>query len=292
MKGRIWIGLVAVIAAIAAIAVLSGGGGGRGGSLDPVAQAAETTTHVGGAHVALSGSVSISSLATPITITGRGAFNFKTDEGDLEMTMGGFPPSVTARLSGRELKMRELFKAGSIYIGSPLFAGSLPRGASWMRLDIGRVQQAIGLDPSSLTNGGADPAAYLRFLKASGGSSHLVSHETLRGVSTAHYSGTIDLLKALEAQPSSDRAKLRAAFSKIEAQTGLRELPVGVWIDSHGLVRKVSLTMSVGAGAQHGDVAISVEYFDFGPTPSISAPPASEVFDATGHSLQSLSPGG
>lgn len=185
--------------------------------------------------------------------------------------------------------MREIFKSGSIYIGSPLFAGTLPKGASWMRLDIARVQQSIGLDPSSLTNGGADPAAYLRYLIASGGASHLVSHDTLRGVSTSHYGGTVDLLKALEAQPSADRNKLRAAFAKIAAQTGLRKLPVDVWIDSHGLVRKVSLKMSVGAGGQHGDVAIAVEYFDFGPTPSITAPPASEVFDATGQSLQGLS---
>jgi hypothetical protein len=289
MRGRIWIGLATAIVVVAAIVAFSGGSGG--GALNPVAQAAETTTQTDGAHVALSGSVSISGLATPITLTGEGAFNFKANEGGLEMSMAGFPSSVTARLSSSDLQMHELFKAGSLYVGSPLFAGTLPTGVKWMRLDLARIQQAIGLDPSSLMNGGTDPTALLRYLKASGGS-HLVSHELVRGVPTARYTGTIDLLKAAESQPSSDPAKLRAAFAQLIAQSGSRNLPVSVWIDSRGLVRKMSLTMSVGVGAQRSDVALSVEYFDFGATPSIAVPPASEVFDATGQTLQSITPGG
>ncbi|HEX3517776.1 MAG TPA: hypothetical protein VHT29_01930 [Solirubrobacteraceae bacterium] len=289
MRGRIWIGLATAIVLVAVIVTFSGGSGG--GGLNPVAQAAEATTQTDGAHVALSGSVSISGFATPITITGQGAFSFKANEGELEMSMAGFPSSVTARLSGSDLEMHEIYKAGSLYIGSSLLAGSLPTGAKWMRLDIAQVQQAIGLDPSSLMSGGTDPTALLRYLKASGGS-RLVSHELVRGVPTAHYTGTIDLLKAAESQPSSDPAKLRAAFSKLIAQSGLRNLPVSVWIDSHGLVRKMSLTMSAGLGAQRSDVALSIEYFDFGATPSIVAPPASEVFDATGQTLQSITPGG
>jgi hypothetical protein len=98
-------------------------------------------------------------------------------------------------------------------------------------------------------NGGTDPTALLHYLKASGGS-HLVSHELVRGVTTARYTSTIDLLKAAESQPSSD------------PQRCARPSP------------------------------LSVEYFDFGATPSIAVPPASEVFDATGQTLQSITPGG
>src|SRR5664280_911872 len=154
-----------------------------------------------------------------------------------------------------------------------------------------RGKQAVGLDPGSLTSGGTNPAQYLQYLKDAGGSSTDVGHEAVRGVATTHYEGKIDLLKAAEAQPGSNRAQLRAAFDKLIAETGLRSLPVGVWADGHGLVRKVSLALSVAASGQQVKAAIQSEYYDFGSTPSISLPADSEVFDMTQQALQSLTPG-
>jgi hypothetical protein len=290
MKVRIPIAVLAAVAVIAAILIFSSGGR-TGGALDPVAQAAETTMHARGAHMSLTGTVTVSNVAIPITFSGTGSFNFNAHEGDLTLTMAGFHESVSSKLHGDFLQMTELFKSASIYIGSPLFAGKLPGGARWLRLNIARFQQAVGLDPGSLTSGGTNPAQYLQYLKDAGGSSTVVGHEAVRGVATTHYEGKIDLLKAAEAQPGSNRAQLRAAFDKLIAETGLRSLPVGVWADGHGLVRKVSLALSVAASGQQVKAAIQSEYYDFGSTPSISLPADSEVFDMTQQALQSLTPG-
>lgn len=288
MKARVPLVLLAAIAVLAAVLISTGGSGG-GGALDPVAQAAETTTHAGGVRMSLRGSVTVPGVASRLTFSGQGSFNFKAHEGDLTLTMAGLPQSVTSKLNGASLQITELFKASSIYIGSPLLSGKLPGGARWMRLNLARFQQAVGLDPSSLTSGGANPTQYLQYLKAAGGSSSIVGHEAVRGVATTHYAGKIDLLKAAEAQPGANRSQLRGAFQKLVSETGLQTLPVDVWIDAHGLVRKVSVALRVAAGAQPVKTSIQSEFYDFGPTRSITAPVDSEVFDMTQQALQNLS---
>jgi len=289
MKARVPIAVLAVLAAIVVIVLVSSGGGSSGGALDPVAQAAGTTTRVDGARVSLSGTVSASSLGTQITIRGQGAFNFAAHDGSLTLSVGGLPANVSSQLPGGSLEVEELFKSGSVYIGSSLFAGKLPSGARWVRLDLARVQHALGLDPSSLTSGGADPTQYLQYLKQAGGSK-IVGHDAVRGVATTHYAGSIDLLKAAEAVPGSDRSQVRAAVEKLSSQSGLHDIPVGVWVDARGLVRKVSITASLAASAQQADVAIDMEFYDFGSTPSVRQPASSEVFDMTGQALQNISP--
>jgi len=292
MKARLWIAAIAVVAVIAAVVVGGAGAGSRGGALDPVAQAAETTMRAGGAQMSMRGSVSVAGAPGAITLSGQGSFNFAADEGTLTMAMGGLPQSLAARLHGAPLQITELFKANALYMGSPLFDGRLPGGARWMRLDLARFQRALGLDPGSLTNGGANPAQYLEYLKAAGAVTAVVGRERVRGVPTTHYSARIDLLKAAEAGPGSDRSQVRSTFEKLIARTGVRTLPVGVWIDRQGLVRKVAIELAMTTAGQRATASVVTEYHDFGPTPSISVPGGAEVYDLTDQALQSLSPAG
>ncbi|HEX3519476.1 MAG TPA: hypothetical protein VHT29_10630, partial [Solirubrobacteraceae bacterium] len=114
-------------------------------------------------------------------------------------------------------------------------------------------------------------------------------HEALRGVATTHYAGRIDLLKAAEAQPGADRSQLRAAFGKLVSATGLKDLPIDVWIDAHGFVRKIAIALSLAAAGQQVKTSIQSEFYDFGPTQSINVPADSEVFDMTQQALGGLS---
>jgi hypothetical protein len=287
MKARFSLILLVAIVAVAAV-LLSTSGGGGGGALDPVAQAAQATTQVGGVQMSLQGSVTVSGVANELTFSGQGSFNFKAHEGSLTLTMAGLPQSVTSQLGGASLQMTELFKSASIYMSSPLLSNKLPGGARWMKLNLARFQQGIGLDPSSLTSGGANPTQYLQFLKAVGAKSQIVGHETLRGVASTHYAAKVDLLKAAEAQPGANRTQLREAFQKLTSATGLQSLPVDVWIDAHGLVRKLSVALSMDAAGQQVKTSVQSEFYDFGPTQSITVPADSEVFDMTKQALQNI----
>jgi len=289
MKIRVPIAVLCVLAVIAVVLIATSGDGSGGGALDPVAQAAETTTHVDGAQMSLKGSVTVPGFATALSFSGQGSFNFKAHEGNLTLSMSGLPEAVTSKLHGAPLQITELFKASSIYIGSPLLSGKLPGGARWLRLNLTRFQQAVGLDPRSLTSSGANPTEYLQYLKAAGAGASVVGHDSIRGVATTHYTSKIDLLKAAEAQPGANRAQLRGAFQKLIAESGLRNLPVNVWIDGRGLVRKIAIELGVSAAGQQVKASVESEFYDFGATPSIKAPAGSEVFDMTQQALQGLS---
>jgi hypothetical protein len=286
MKPRIARASLAVIAGLALALAVSGCGAGA--TLDPVAHAADATTRAGGAQVTFSGSVGAPGLGFSLALSGHGQFNFRAHEGSLALAISGLPASAQARLGASSLEMNELFKAGSVYVGSPLFAGKLPGGARWVRLDLARVGGALGLDPSSVMSGSADPSQFLQYLKASGGIS-VIGRDSVRGVPTTHYAGGLDLQKIAEAQPGSERAQARAAFQKVISQLGTATVPVEVWVDRQQLVRKVAIALHVQPQGQAIDVQLAAEYFGFGPTPSVTAPARSEVFDITQNALQGLS---
>jgi hypothetical protein len=292
MKARPFIALLGGLAAIAALVGSASGCGSTSATLDPVAEAAQTTTHAGGALVSITGSITSPNTGTTLTLEGQGSMNFSAHEGNLVLVMSGLPASLQSRLHGRSLQMSELFKSGSLYIGSPLFAGQLPGGARWLRLDLTRLGQAIGLDPTSLASGGADPTATLKYLSAGGGTASIVGHEAVRGVATTHYAGTLDLLKAAEAAPHANRAELRAAFRKLITAAGGARVPVEAWVDSHHLIRRISIALTIDANGHKVQTKVQLEYHDFGPTPSVNAPAASDVFDITPEALGSLRSGG
>jgi hypothetical protein len=286
MKPRIAFALLTVLGGLAP--ALAASGCGTSATLDPVAHAADSTTHARGAQVAFSGSIGAPGLGFSLTLSGHGQFNFAAHEGSLALSISGLPASAQAKLGTSSLEMNELFKSGSVYVGSPLFAGKLPGGARWLRLDLRRVGGALGLDPSAAMSGGADPSQFLQYLKASGGITP-VGQESLRGAPTTHYTGNLDLEKVAAAQPGSDSAQVHAAFQKVIAQLGAKTIPVEVWVDRQDLVRKVAIALHMHPQGQAIDAQVQAEYFGFGPTSSVTPPARSEVLDITQNALQGLS---
>jgi hypothetical protein len=263
----------------------SSNGSAGSSTIGPVAEAADVTARAAGAQVALSGNVHAGGLT--MTISGQGSFDFPAHEGTFAMSLSGLPEAALRALHTSSVTIDELFKSGSLYVGSPLFAGKLPHGAKWMKLDLATVSRTLGLNPSSLTSGGADPAEYLRELRSAGADVKVVGHEKVRGEETTRYAATVNLQKALEAHGASSKAASEA-LSKLSSTLGGTNLPVEAWVDGKGLLRKVRIKLSGQAIAAD----VGVEYFNFGATPAVTAPAASEVFDATGAAAQGLSSSG
>jgi hypothetical protein len=281
--------LTLALAGAIALAVSSSGCGSSGAVLDPVAQAADATSLLGGAHIALAMQVSAGGLPTPLTISGVGFFNYKTHEGTLSMDMTGFPSTSATSLPSGSLHMEELFTSSAVYVGSPLFAGKLPGGAQWMKIDVSKVGQAIGLNLQQLAGGQSNPAQFLEYLKASGGTVTPVGHELVRGVATTHYKGAIDLNRVADVLPSAGREEIRAALAKLIAQTGSPSIPVDVWVDAHRLVRRIAMALAIASGGQQAQTRMTIELFRFGSTPAVIPPPQAEVYEATQAALSGLS---
>jgi hypothetical protein len=67
---------------------------------------------------------------------------------------------------------------------------------------------------------------------------------------------------------------------------------VEVWVDAHKTVRRLTMDLSAAASGQRFTVHFEVELFDFGPTPPVTTPSESEVFDATKTALVGLGSSG
>jgi hypothetical protein len=292
MRVHAGVRLTLALAATLALAVCASGCGSSSAVLDPVAQAADATSHVGGAHMTLEVQVRAAGLPAPFTISGVGFFNYKTREGSLSLDMTGLPSTAASSVPSGSLHMEELFKSSAIYVGSPLFAGKLPGGAQWMKIDISKFGPAIGLDLRQLAGGQSNPAQFLEYLKASGGTVTPVGHELVRGVATTHYKGAIDLNKVADVLPSRNRDQLRAALAKLVAQTGSASIPVDAWVDAHHLVRRIAMTLAISTGGQQAQTRMTIDLFGFGPTPPVTPPPQAEVYDATQTTLSGLSSAG
>jgi hypothetical protein len=279
---------LAALACAGLLAALSGCGSSRAvsGAIDPVAQAAEATTHADGAQLAMHVSVEPAAGGAPLTIAGHGDIDFKDREAELFMTVEGLPSSIAQKLPAGGLAMTELLSRGTIYLGSPVFGTKLPGGAKWVKLDLGKAASNLGLDPQTLSSGQTDPSEYLQFLKAGGGTIHKLGGETVRGVATTHYRGSIDLAKAAALIASKNKGK-KTAIEKLTAQLGTDSLPMEVWIDSRHMVRKLSLSPSVNASGRHIGMKIEEELFGFGPTPAVNLPAAGEVYELPVSSLTS-----
>jgi len=269
----------ATLASIALVGALSGCGRSAV-VVGPLAQAADVTGHVGGAHMTLAARIEDAGLPQAVTMNGGGYFNFASHEGSFSIQLSGLP----TELAGSQPTMQELFKGSNLYIGSSLLTGKLPGGARWMKVDLARVGQAAGLDPSQLLSGQTNPVQILEYLKASGAAVTAVGHERIRGVSTTHYRAEIDLAKAVAALPGANAGEAQKAIGAL----GMSRLPMEVWVDSHNLVRRMQLDLHAPAGGQNLQMQMDVELFGFGATPTVSAPPASETFDATSAALGGL----
>jgi hypothetical protein len=85
---------------------------------------------------------------------------------------------------------------------------------------------------------------------------------------------------------------VREQLAKLIAQLGASKVPVDVWVDAQHRVRRMGFDFAFSPGGQQVQMRMTLELFDYGPTPSVQPPPASEVFDATGTTLAGLSRAG
>ena len=283
---RVFSALGALLVTGALAGTLSGCGASSA-TLDPVAQAAAVTSATGGVQMGLNMSLTIPGLASPVTATGHGFFNYKAHEGELAIDMSGLPSSATEGLGGAPVHVEELMKSTTIYVGSPLFAGRLPGGARWMKVDLKQLGGVAGIDVQSLTSGESNPAQFLEYLRAHGGSVHTVGSTMLHGVHTTRYQGSIDLHQIARALPESERGAAQAQLDKLSSQIGLSSIPFEVWIDDQHRVRRIEMNISINAAGQQGGMQMTIDLSGFGATPKVTVPADSQVFSAPTSSLSS-----
>lgn len=219
-----------------------------------VARSADKTTSVGSEHVHISGYV----------VAGGQTVNMSGD-GDFQSS----PPvgQASLRISGGSVdtSVDEVMKDWTIYIRSPLFARLLPEGATWASLDLKSLGSKYGVDLGQLSQ--VSPTDTLASLKKAG-SVHDLGREKIHGVATTHYEAVVDL------------GKLPGGKS-LEKLAHLSAVPIDVWVDAQGLMRRMVLSEVITANGQSAATRITMDLSKFGEAVHVNLPNPNDTFDLT-----------
>jgi hypothetical protein len=246
-----------------------GGGGKSSGvvsNLTPIAyvkSAGVKTAKAPSEHSTVNASVNVAGQA--VTVSGAGDFDNTSHQGSMHADFS---------VSGLSGTIDEVLDGTTIYMKSPLFADGLPKGKTWLKLDLQKALASKGIDFSALLS--QNPAQTLSQLQSSGDVTK-VGTETVGGVETTHYSGTIDPSKLPQG-------------SKVAALAGAKYGPYDVWIgNDDGYVHKMAFTYSLKVqGAPREAVTMSMGFSDFGKSVTVTVPTDAESFDATNASIKGL----
>ena len=213
--------------------------------------------------------VGSASGATTNSLRAEGAYDYAAKRGRLSLDLSQLGlPSLAASSEAEILLTETIF-----YVKIP-GVGDGASGKPWIKVDLAAQAKSAGVPLGGLQQlGGNDPTATLQLLRGAGDDMKKKGTETVRGASTVHYKGTLDLAKAIKAAPKANQAELQSTIDKLG---GAGKLPVDVWVDEQGRVRKL---VSQVASAAKATTVVTIEYFAFGTPVSIELPPEDQIVD-------------
>jgi hypothetical protein len=300
MIGAIRLAALAVL--LAGLAAGCGGGGGGGSAVagEPIsfaelADAATTSADAATGRFEFSLEMTFPGSEEPFGFSGAGAFDTAADRASLSFDMSAFASMLgglfagLAGSDGPDLGDPDAWRIETVqdglvmYMRFPAVADQLPEGKSWVRMDLRSAGKAQGFDFSQLEQFTSnDPRKILEYLRALSGEIETIGAEELRGVATTHYRANVDLSRYDQLVPAAKREELKTMLGEIVEQSGIGDVPVDVWLDEFGLVRKLAMAFSATqpGTSESASVSMTFELYDYGKEIAIEVPAASDVVDA------------
>jgi hypothetical protein len=292
---RLAVLLGAFVAAAAAAGCGASVTSGEPVTFEQLASSAKTSAEATSGRFAFSMEMTMPDAPEQFAFSGEGAFDAAARRASLSFDLSSLAGLLGALLAGfgggadapdfgdpSQWQLESIQDGDIMYMRLPAVSGELPDGKTWVRMDLRKDGESKGFDFSELeqfTNN--DPRKALDFLRAASGEIETVGSETLRGTETTHYRATVDLGDYERLVPASEREQAGSMFGDLVDESGVGEVPVDVWLDESGLVRK--LTMAVTAtepgSSETTEVTVSFELWDYGEDLAIELPPADEVAD-------------
>jgi hypothetical protein len=230
-----------------------------------VAEAGTKTANAGSARIDMN--AGLTGSGDSFTMVGKGEFADERGHMTFDVSAGG-----------QQVSMEMVFDRLVIYMRFPPELGvDLPRGKSWVKMDLEELGEEAGIDLSQLMQAGqSDPTQALQYLRGASDDFEKVGDEEIRGVETTHYRGTVDLRKAAAELSES----VRESIDRIIELTGESTVPFDVWVDDEGLARRIKYEQPLpGSNGETATMAITMDFYDFGIDVDVTPPEADEVID-------------
>lgn len=190
---------------------------------------------------------------------------------------GGSPGMAGGFLAGFDAPLQVVVDGEDIYVNWPPMAQFAGMTEPWVQIP------SMGVVESVNSVEGTTNCDFMDALSAVGGQVEEVGSEEVSGTATTRYSGKVDVAAALDEIPADKKAEVDRALERFgDAST---EVPIEVWIDAEGLVRRfeASYAMRHAAGDGTAVANVTVELSRVGEPVDIQIPPADQIgqFDLT-----------
>lgn len=229
-------------------------------AVSPVAavrSASANTVKAGSATFTMS--LNLASGGSTSTISGSGAFDYAKKVGTISVQL------PTALTQGKKAAIKEVVTPTALYMSGELFG----QPGKWVKVDVSK----LGL--SGLANQ-TDPSQMTKTLEAITTGTK-VGPETVDGVETTHYRGTLDATKAY--------AALSGKARDLVTQAGVtlpKTIPFDAWVDGQGRLVKLVEDFTITANKQTQKMHLQMGLKDFGKPVSVHVPSGSELVSVPG----------
>lgn len=227
-----------------------------------------------------------------LAVTGAGTVDQRSNRSRIELDLRALQALIPAEDSTElaallgDGRIAFVQDGRSFYVRMPYLAREAGASTPWIAMTLPEdiAGTSPGLTPGLLGGLGAagSPTDYLAQLQEIDPTLRAAGPETVRGVATTRYSGTLDLRRLMgQNVPPEDARQFEAMMPFIEAF----KLPYDVWIDGDGFPRRLAAVLDFGSFVPAGTptsgptprLTLTYELFNFGTPDAIALPAASEV---------------
>lgn len=169
-------------------------------------------------------------------------------------------------------KGQALLTDNVLYAKVPQLARFVSDGKPWVKIELSQVAQRTGFDVQSMVQQiqQVDPAGQTKMFTGSK-DARRVGAETVDGVKTTHYTGTVTVQDALNRLDADARQKVSRWLPKDHANG---KINFDLWTDGDNLPRKL---VSKASDKQGDSGTVTVLYSDYGKSFSVNPPPSDQV---------------
>ncbi|MET7942265.1 DUF1396 domain-containing protein [Streptomyces sp. NPDC005302] len=201
-----------------------------------------------------------------------------TAEASMSMKPLAMSMKMTAADSGTDGPVEMRLVDGAMYIGGGAQAAKEMDGKSWIKFDMSALGAGKGVSADQLGGGEADknPAAESTFLTGSKNVKK-VGTETVEGVKTTHYKGSITLdglRKTLKSESKATREQREKSLEQYE-KMGIDAITMDAWIDGGSRTKQFRMRGT----AEKGPLDMTITFLDYNKPVTVKAPPAKDTAD-------------
>jgi hypothetical protein len=233
-------------------------------ALNPVASAAERVENTSGGRMSLFFVYSSPIFPRPISASGGGVYNEKTDRTRFSIEMSN-------PLTGETMKMVQIEDGDYKYEGGDMLDGNLPPGKEWVRTskseEAEEDETPLSMDDSLEM---MDSSAEVK----------MIGRESINGKMTRRYRGEVTIGALVDFLRKQGKDTEADAYERIEGHSPTQISAEG-WVDRKDMLRRLRIVMPMPG--EPGEPAMTIDmrmdFFAYGAEPDIKIPDPDSVVD-------------